>query len=56
MASHTMTDPAFIAEAKKLGADLEPMSGTVLQALIDDIIGAPQAIKDKVKAVMPERS
>jgi tripartite-type tricarboxylate transporter receptor subunit TctC len=51
----TMMDPLFLADAKKIGADIEPMNGATLQALIDDIVGAPQAIKDKVKAVMPDR-
>jgi tripartite-type tricarboxylate transporter receptor subunit TctC len=51
----TVKDPVFLAEATKIGAEVEPMSGAVLQGLIDDIIGAPQAIKDKVKAVMPDR-
>jgi tripartite-type tricarboxylate transporter receptor subunit TctC len=52
----TMVDPAFVADATKINAEIEPMDGATVQALIGDIIGAPQAIKDKVKAVMPDRS
>jgi hypothetical protein len=31
------------------------MDGATLQQLIDDVIGAPQSLKDKVKAVIPPR-
>jgi tripartite-type tricarboxylate transporter receptor subunit TctC len=52
----TMVDPAFIAAAQKNGTDLKPMTGAELAHLIDDLLGAPQAIKDKVRSVMPERT
>jgi tripartite-type tricarboxylate transporter receptor subunit TctC len=51
----TLIDPAFMADAKNLSAEINPMDGTTLQQLIDDVIGAPQSLKDKVKAVMPAR-
>jgi hypothetical protein len=31
------------------------MNGVTLQRLIDDVIGAPQSLKDKVKEVLPSR-
>ncbi len=52
----TMVDPAFIAAAQKNGTDLKPMTGDQLAHLIDDLLGAPQAIKDKVRSVMPDRT
>jgi tripartite-type tricarboxylate transporter receptor subunit TctC len=52
----TMIDPEFVAAMNKHSIDLKPMTGAQLAQLIDDIVGAPQAIKDKVRAVMPERS
>ena len=51
----TLVDPAFIADATKIGAEINPMDGATLQQLIDDVIGAPQSLKDKVKAVIPPR-
>jgi tripartite-type tricarboxylate transporter receptor subunit TctC len=52
----TMTDPEFVAAMNKHGIDLKPMTGVQLAQLIDELLGAPQAIKDKVRAVMPARS
>jgi tripartite-type tricarboxylate transporter receptor subunit TctC len=51
----TLVDKVFIDEAAKMGAEINPMDGKTLQALIDDVIGAPQSLKDKVKAVIPPR-
>lgn len=52
---NTLKDPAFIAEAEKQGADIGPMSGVVLQQMIADVLGAPQDLQDRAKAVMPAR-
>ena len=52
----TMVDPEFVAAANKHSIDLKPMTGAELAQLIDDLLGAPQTIKDKVRSVMPERS
>jgi tripartite-type tricarboxylate transporter receptor subunit TctC len=51
----TLVDPDFVAAAKKAHAEIKPMNGATLQALIDDILGAPQDIKDLVKAGLPPR-
>ena len=51
----TLTDPDFIAEAQKQGAEIGPMSGVVLQQLIEDVLGAPQGLKDRTRAAMPAR-
>jgi tripartite-type tricarboxylate transporter receptor subunit TctC len=51
----TLVDPAFKEDAKHLGAEINPMDGATLQQLIEDVIGAPQDLKDKVKAVLPAR-
>jgi tripartite-type tricarboxylate transporter receptor subunit TctC len=52
----TLTDPVFLAEAKRLNAEIKPTHGAALQTLIEGVMGAPQGIKDKVKAVLPARS
>ena len=51
----TLVDPEFVADANKIGAEINPMNGETLQALIGEVMGAPQDIKDKVKAVLPDR-
>jgi tripartite-type tricarboxylate transporter receptor subunit TctC len=50
-----LTDPAFIAEAKKQSADIGPMDGQTVAQLLETVLGAPQALKDKAKATMPPR-
>lgn len=52
----TMVDPEFVAAASKHSLDLKPMTGAELARLIDDLLGAPPTIKEKVRSVMPERS
>jgi tripartite-type tricarboxylate transporter receptor subunit TctC len=51
----TLVDPAFREAAAKIGAEINPVYGDELQSLMQDIANTPQAIKDKVKAVMPPR-
>lgn len=50
-----LVDPAFIEEAKKQSADIGPMDGATVAQLLDTVLGAPQALKDKAKATMPPR-
>jgi tripartite-type tricarboxylate transporter receptor subunit TctC len=52
----TLVDPVFLAEAAKAGAELKPMNGADMQTLINDVMSAPDDIKKKVKAVLPDRS
>ncbi len=42
----TMTDPAFVAEAAKLGLDVNPLSPAQIAALLDEAYAAP---KDVIK-------
>jgi tripartite-type tricarboxylate transporter receptor subunit TctC len=51
----TLVDPTFIAEAAKVGAEIKPMDGKTLEGLINDILGAPPELKEKVKAALPPR-
>jgi tripartite-type tricarboxylate transporter receptor subunit TctC len=51
----TIQDPAFIADAKKARAEISSMKGEDLQQLVNDLINAPQRIRDKVKeAIKPK--
>ena len=51
----TVADPIFLAAATKSGADISPIDGVTLQALVADVVGAPESLKTKVKAVLPSR-
>jgi tripartite-type tricarboxylate transporter receptor subunit TctC len=51
----TLTDPAFIADAAKMGAEINPMDGVTLQKLIEGVMDAPQDVKDNVKTILPDR-
>ena len=51
----TLTDPEFIADAKRQNAEVRPMSGEKLAELYRDLIGAPQDVKDRVKIALEPR-
>ena len=51
----TVVDPEFIKAAAKVGAEIKPVYGEELQKLMDAVINASPAIKDKVRAAMPPR-
>jgi tripartite-type tricarboxylate transporter receptor subunit TctC len=53
----TLKDPDFIRDAKAERADIAPMTGAVLAQIIDDLVGAPQSLKDEVAvAIEPANS
>ncbi|MBX9775569.1 MAG: hypothetical protein K2Y71_14380 [Xanthobacteraceae bacterium] len=51
----TVVDPEFIKAAAKVGAEIKPVYGDKMQRMVDAVVNAPQAIKDKVRAAMPPR-
>jgi tripartite-type tricarboxylate transporter receptor subunit TctC len=51
----TLTDPAFIADAKSERAEIRAMSGADLAAIVDSLIGAPQELRDRVKDAIEPR-
>ncbi|MDB5649748.1 MAG: tripartite tricarboxylate transporter family receptor [Hyphomicrobiales bacterium] len=48
----TMTDPQFLAEAKRLGLDIDPFSGMQMAQLIEEIERAPKAIVERVADII----
>jgi tripartite-type tricarboxylate transporter receptor subunit TctC len=48
----TLADPEFKKEAATQRAEISPMDGAQLAKLVDDLISAPQSLRDKVKAAM----
>jgi tripartite-type tricarboxylate transporter receptor subunit TctC len=51
----TLTDPEFIAEAKKSNMDIGPMDGATVQRLVEDVQSAPEQLRAKVRGQMPPR-
>jgi tripartite-type tricarboxylate transporter receptor subunit TctC len=51
----TMKDPEFLAEANKLGLEVDPVSGVELQKMAERIISATPAVIDRLqKIVQPD--
>ena len=48
----TLRDPDFIRDAQSERAEISAMSGADLAQVIDDVIGAPQDLRDRVKAAI----
>jgi tripartite-type tricarboxylate transporter receptor subunit TctC len=48
----TMKDPGFLAEAKKLHLDVNPLSGEELQKVVDGIINTPPAAVKRLASVL----
>ena len=46
----TFRDPAFLAEAKKMNLDVDPMSGEDLQALVRKVYETPPEVAERAKA------
>lgn len=45
----TMKDPLFVAEVRKTGDDLDPLSGSRLAAVITEIYNTPQSTVERIK-------
>ena len=50
--SGTMTDPAFRAEAQKLGMEVNPVRGEDVEALVTQIMGTPAELAQRVRHVL----
>ena len=48
----TMKDPAFLAEAQQLQLDVDPTTGEEAQKVALDMYATPQAVVDRVKALL----
>jgi hypothetical protein len=46
----TFRDPAFLAEAKRMNLDVDPMSGDDLQALVRKVYETPADVAELAKA------
>jgi tripartite-type tricarboxylate transporter receptor subunit TctC len=48
----TMKDPEFLAEANKLGAEIRPVSGADVEALVKKIMATPDALASRARAML----
>lgn len=48
----TLTDPDFIAEAKKANLDINPLSGTEVKKIVDDLFKLTPATRSKLAAIL----
>ena len=48
----TMKDAAFLEAAKREGLDIDPVSGEQLQKIVNEILAAPQAVRDRLAALI----
>ena len=51
----TMVDPEFLAEAKKIGLDIRPLSGAEVQALVTKTYATPPDVIEKARKAMAAR-
>ena len=48
----TMKDPAFLAEAQFMQADVQPRSGAELQELMARVYATPKPVVERLKALL----
>lgn len=48
----TMKDPAFLADAKKIGLDVDPVGGVEIQKLVQEIQATPQEVVDRLRELL----
>ncbi len=51
----TMKDPRFLAEAKKIGIEVNPVTGEQIQKIAQDVYALPPAAVEKAKAYLESR-
>ncbi len=50
--NEAMKDPAMIAEAKKFGIDIDPLSGVAIEQLIREVDEVPQGVIDRLRKII----
>jgi tripartite-type tricarboxylate transporter receptor subunit TctC len=48
----TMQDPAFLAEAGKIGAEIDPLTGEQVQDIVARVLGTPRPVINQIRAAM----
>ena len=48
----TLTDPEFVAEAKKANLDINPLTGEEVKKIVDDLFKLTPAMRTKLAAIL----
>jgi tripartite-type tricarboxylate transporter receptor subunit TctC len=48
----TMKDPAFLAEAEKLGTEIDPLTGEQVQDIITQVLATPKPVINQIQATL----
>jgi tripartite-type tricarboxylate transporter receptor subunit TctC len=48
----TMTDPAFLAEAARLNAEIDPLTGRQVQDVVTQVLGTPKPIINQIQTAL----
>jgi tripartite-type tricarboxylate transporter receptor subunit TctC len=51
----TMKDDGFLAEAKRIGLDIDPLTGEQVQKLVADLANTPPPVVARVRAALNEK-
>jgi tripartite-type tricarboxylate transporter receptor subunit TctC len=51
----TMKDPRFLEEAKKIGLEVNPVTGEEIQKIAQDVYALPPDVVEKAKAYLESR-
>jgi tripartite-type tricarboxylate transporter receptor subunit TctC len=50
----TIRDPGFLAEAQKAGLELDPVSGSELQKIVEEIAATPKEVSERLASIILE--
>jgi tripartite-type tricarboxylate transporter receptor subunit TctC len=48
----TMKDPAFLADAAKLNAEIDPLNGLQVQGIVARVLATPKPVRNQIQKVM----
>ena len=48
----TMKDPAFLAEAARINAEIDPLTGQQVQDVVTQVLGTPKPIINQIQTAL----
>ncbi len=51
-----LTDPDFIADAKRMRAEIEPMTGEELAKIVNELVSAPPQVVARIKLLIEAKA
>ena len=48
----TMKDPAFLAEAEKLDAEIDPLTGQQVQGIVENVLATPKPVRNHIQKML----